>query len=322
MSDKDPKPSLLISFGGNALNVPDQEHAHQNEEFIIAHKSMKQVVELVKEGYQKMVLTHGNGPQVGQIFLQQELTKNEFPRQVTLDVCVADSQGRIGYILQNVFDNACQEMQVDKRSCTIITQALVDVADPAFQHPEKPIGVFYSTQDAEKLVNERGWEMAEDAGRGYRRVVASPKPVEIIETHLFSEMLERGFIVIGGGGGGIPVVRNPDGRLVGIEAVIDKDHTSALLAHELRIEYLVILTGPEFVYLNYNSPNPEPIHQVSVEVMEEYLQAGEFAEGSMKPKVEAALKFLKEGGKRAIITGLFNLRRAVDGHTGTHILRG
>ena len=189
MSDKNPKPSLLISFGGNALNVPDQEHAHQNEEFIIAHKSMKQVVELVKEGYQKMVLTHGNGPQVGQIFLQQELTKNEFPRQVTLDVCVADSQGRIGYILQNVFDNACQELQVDKRSCTIITQVLVDAVDPAFKHPEKPIGVFYPAQDAEKLVNERGWEMAEDAGRGFRRVVASPKPVEIIQKHLFSEML-------------------------------------------------------------------------------------------------------------------------------------
>jgi carbamate kinase len=321
MSDKDPKPSLLISFGGNALNVPDQEHAHQKEEFIIAHKSMRQVVELLKEGYQKMVLTHGNGPQVGQIFLQQELTKNEFPRQVTLDVCVADSQGRIGYILQNVFDNACQELQVDKRSCTIITQVLVDAVDPAFKHPEKPIGVFYPAQDAEKLVNERGWEMAEDAGRGFRRVVASPKPVEIIEKHLFSEMLEGGFIVIGGGGGGIPVVRNHDGKLVGVEAVIDKDHTSALLANELRIEYLVILTESEFVYLNYNSSNPEPIHQASVEVMEEYLRAGEFAEGSMKPKVEAALKFLKEGGKRAIIAGLFNLHQAVDGQTGTHILR-
>ncbi|MBT3183842.1 MAG: carbamate kinase [Nitrospina sp.] len=316
----DHKPSLLISFGGNALNVPDQAHAHQNEEFVIAKKSMEQVVELLKAGYQKMVLTHGNGPQVGQIFLQQELTKDEFPRQVTLDVCVADSQGRIGYILQNVFDNACQEQGINKKSSAIITQVLVDPADPAFQHPTKPIGVFYSPQDAEKLIRERGWQMGEDAGRGFRRLVASPKPVEIIEKALFSKLLESGFIVIGGGGGGIPVIRKPGGELVGVEAVIDKDHTSALLANKLGVDCLVILTEVEYVFLNYNSPTPEPIHQVSVKVMEKYLQAGEFAEGSMKPKVEAVLKFLKSGGKRAIIAGLFNLARAVEGQSGTHIL--
>ena len=320
MSKQNNKPSLLISFGGNALNVPDQAHAHQNEEFIIAQKSMKQVVELLKAGYQKMVLTHGNGPQVGQIFLQQELTKNEFPRQVTLDVCVADSQGRIGYILQNVFDNACQDLKINKRSSAIITQVLVDPADPAFNHPTKPIGVFYSEQEAQKLCKERGWEMVEDAGRGFRRVVASPKPVEIIEKHLFSEMLERGFIVIGGGGGGIPVVRNADGKLVGVEAVIDKDHTSALLAHELGVDCMVILTETKFAFLNYNSPNPEPIHQVKMEVLEKYLQAGEFAEGSMKPKVEAVLKFLQEGGKRAVIAGLFDLFGAVEGQTGAQVL--
>ncbi len=295
MNQTDHKPSLLISFGGNALNVPDPNHAHQNEEFVIAKQSMKQVVELLKAGYQQMVLTHGNGPQVGQIFLQQELTKDEFPRQVTLDVCVADSQGRIGYVLQNVFDNVCQEQGIDKRSCAIITQVLVDSADPDFERPTKPIGTFYSREEAEILTRERGWQMAEDAGRGYRRLVASPKPVEIIEKDLFTELLKRGFIVIGGGGGGIPVVRNSNGELVGIEAVIDKDHTSALLANALGMDYLVILTEVEFAFLNFNSTHPEPIRLATVEGMRQYLAAGQFAQGSMKPKVEAALNFLKAG---------------------------
>ncbi len=321
MNEKDNKPSLLISFGGNALNVVDQDHAHQNEEFVIARKSMVQVVELLKSGYQKMVLTHGNGPQVGQIFLQQELTRNEFPRQVTLDVCVADSQGRIGYILQNVFDNVCQEQGISKRSSAIITQVLVDEMDPAFKNPTKPIGVFYSSQDAEKLIRDRGWQMGEDAGRGFRRLVASPKPLEVIEKDLFSKLLDSGYIVVGGGGGGIPVIRNSEGELVGVEAVIDKDHTSALLANELEVDCLVILTGVEHVYLSFNSSQPEPIHEVNAETMEKYLLSGEFAEGSMKPKVEAALSFLKGGGEKVVIANLFSLQLALEGKTGTHILK-
>ena len=319
MNEKSNKPSLLISFGGNALNVVDQDHAHQNEEFVIARKSMAQVVELLKSGYQKMILTHGNGPQVGQIFLQQELTRNEFPRQVTLDVCVADSQGRIGYILQNVFDNICQEQGVSKRSSAIITQVLVDEMDPAFKKPTKPIGVFYSSQDAEKLKRERNWQMGEDAGRGFRRLVASPKPLEVIEKELFAQLLQRGYVAIGGGGGGIPVIRNSEGNLVGVEAVIDKDHTSALLANELEVDQLVILTGVEYVYLNFNSSSPKPLRQVYAGDMEKYLLAGEFAEGSMKPKIEAALKFLNNGGKKAIIADLFSLQLALEGKTGTHI---
>jgi carbamate kinase len=174
------KPGLLISFGGNALTPADTIHPHQREEFDIAHKSMSAVVDLVQKGFDKIILTHGNGPQVGQIFLQQELTKNEFPRQVTLDVCVADSQGRIGYILQNVFDNICQERKINKKSFAVITQVIVDSKDPAFNRPTKPIGLFYSKVDADKLIQDRGWEFMEDAGRGYRRVVASPTPLEIV----------------------------------------------------------------------------------------------------------------------------------------------
>ncbi|MZH02165.1 MAG: hypothetical protein F3745_01830 [Nitrospinae bacterium] len=176
MNVENQKPSLLISFGGNALNVPDQNHAHQKEEFAIARKSMNGVVDLIEKGYNKIILTHGNGPQVGQIFLQQELTRHEFPRQITLDVCVADSQGRIGYILQNVFDNVCQKRKIDKRSFAVITQVVVDSKDPAFENPSKPIGVFYSKEDANKLTEERGWILIEDSGRGYRRVVPSPMP--------------------------------------------------------------------------------------------------------------------------------------------------
>jgi carbamate kinase len=319
MNDKDHKPSLLISFGGNALNVPDQNHAHQKEEFSIARKSMNGVADLIEKGYNKIILTHGNGPQVGQIFLQQELTKYEFPRQITLDICVADSQGRIGYILQNVFDNVCQKRGIDKRSFAIITQVVVNSKDQAFDHPSKPIGVFYSEENAQKLTEERGWNLIEDAGRGFRRVVPSPMPLEIVEKRVFHEILQAGFIAIGGGGGGIPVVRGSNGELSGIEAVIDKDRTSALLATEVGIEQLVILTEVDFAYLNFKSAQPQPIKKISASKMESYLEQGEFLEGSMKPKVQAAIDFVKKGGKKAIIANLYDLLSAMEGKTGTHI---
>jgi len=179
------KLSLLIAFGGNALNVPEMDHPHQKEEFIIARKSMEAVAVLIEKGYDKIILTHGNGPQVGQIFLQQELTKNEFPRQITLDVCVADSQGRIGYILQNVFDNVCTERGIEKKSFAVITQVVVDANDSAFKTPSKPIGLFYSQKDADFLKQTHGWILKEDAGRGYRRLVPSPTPLEIVEKEEF-----------------------------------------------------------------------------------------------------------------------------------------
>ncbi len=280
---------------------------------------MAGVVSLLEEGFNKIILTHGNGPQVGQIFLQQELTKHEFPRQVTLDVCVADSQGRIGYILQNVFDNICQERGVNKKSFAVITQVVVNPNDPAFDHPTKPIGVFYSKDDSGKLIEERGWEFIEDAGRGYRRVVASPIPLEIVEVDIFHEILERGFVCIGGGGGGIPVIREKNGTLTGVEAVIDKDRTSALLASKLGIDQLVILTSVEGAYLNFKSPKPQLIKQITANKMDTHIQRGEFAEGSMKPKVEAAIEFIKKGGKKAIITSLNDLVPAIQGTAGTHI---
>ncbi|MBC8284285.1 MAG: carbamate kinase [Nitrospinae bacterium] len=319
MNEKNEKPKLLISLGGNALHVSDPLHAHQKEEFEIARKSMSNIVDLMVNGYSKIILTHGNGPQVGQIFLQQELTKNEFPRQITLDICVADSQGRIGYILQNVFDNICQQRGIDKKSFAVITQVVVDPKDPAFNRPTKPIGVFYSKEEANKLTQERAWEFMEDAGRGYRRAVASPIPLEIVETKIFKEILDQGYIGVGCGGGGIPVIKNPDGTLTGVEAVIDKDRTSALLANSIDIEQLILLTNVDGAYLNFNSPNPQLIKNVSVEKMETYIHEGEFSEGSMKPKVEAAVDFVKKSGKKAIIANLNALLPAIQGKAGTHI---
>ena len=314
------KPGLLISFGGNALNVAEAPPSHQKEEFAVARKSLQGVIALLKAGYGTLALCHGNGPQVGQIFLQQELTRHDFPRQITLDVCVADSQGRIGYILQNTLDNLCREQGMNKRALAVITQVLVDADDPAFKKPTKPIGLFYSKAEADALVRDRGWVMMEDAGRGYRRVVASPAPREIIEIDGFREILSKGIILIGGGGGGVPVVRTEDGGLSGVEAVIDKDFTSGLIARELKLDWLVILTGVDRVYRNFNSGDAVPIDHATADEMELLLAAGEFAEGSMKPKVAAAIQFLRAGGKRAVIAHLNDLVAAVQGKVGTHIV--
>lgn len=281
---------------------------------------MESVVTLIENGYEKIIITHGNGPQVGQIFLQQELTKNEFPRQITLDVCVADSQGRIGYILQNVFDNVCTERGIDKKSFAVITQVVVDVKDPAFKAPQKPIGLFYSQKDADFLQQTHDWILKEDAGRGHRRLVPSPAPLEIVEKEVFQKILDLGFIAIGAGGGGVPVVRRENGDLNGVEAVIDKDKTSALLANEIGIDTLVLLTEVDFAYLNFKSPRQKPISLASVDSMEKYLQEGHFLEGSMKPKVESAIHFLKAGGKKAVIANLYDLVPAVEGKTGTQII--
>jgi len=314
------KPSLLIAFGGNALNVPGDHKPIQKEEFIVARRSMEQLVSLLKAGYETIILTHGNGPQVGQIFLQQELTAHEFPRQVTLDVCVADSQGRIGYILQNVFDNVCQQHSINKKSFSVITQVVVDPNDPGFQNHTKPIGVFYNKDEADRLKKERGWILKEDAGRGWRRMIPSPQPLEIVEEAIFHDLLDRGLIAIGAGGGGVPVFRNAQGELEGIEAVIDKDRTSALLASRIGIDTLVILTQVDHVYLNFNQPKQKPIKSATASEMETWLQEGHFLEGSMLPKVEAALYFLHHGGKKVIIAHLNQLADAVIGQAGTRIL--
>ena len=314
------KPSVLIAFGGNALDVPNKLNTHQKEEFIVARRSMEGVVDLLEEGYEHIIVTHGNGPQVGRIFLQQELTKNEFARQVTLDACVADSQGRIGYILQNVFDNICLARKINKKASTVVTQVIVDKNDPAVKSPTKFIGTFYTNTQARNLTAERNWVMKEDSGRGWRRVVASPRPQEIIEKKLFKTLLSMGFIAIGAGGGGIPVIRKDDGEIRGIEAVIDKDRTSALLANKVGIDIFVILTEADYVYVDYKKPTERALEQITLAEMERFYSEGHFPEGSMGPKVEAAMSFVRNGGKKAIIANLFKLKEAMNGTSGTIIV--
>ena len=314
------QPSILIAFGGNALDVRTGPNLHQKEEFIVARRSMEQVVDLLEAGYERIVVTHGNGPQVGRIFLQQELTKDEFSRQVTLDVCVADSQGRIGYILQNVFDNICFKRKINKKTSTVVTQVIVDKDDPAFSAPTKFIGTFYTKSQALNLEQERGWVMKEDVGRGWRRVVPSPMPKEIIEKKLFRTLLSMGFIAIGAGGGGIPVYRKPDGEIRGIEAVIDKDRTSALLACDIGIDIFVILTEADHIYIDYKKPTEKALGLVHLSELDSYVKSGQFPDGSMGPKVGAAMSFVRNTGKKAIIANLFKLKDALDGKTGTTII--
>ncbi len=314
------KPSVLIAFGGNALNVKGYEKVRQKEEFVVARRSMQQIVDLYQGGYNKIIVTHGNGPQVGRISLQQELTKNEFPRQITMDVCVAYSQGRIGYILQHVFDNICIERGIRKKTSTVITQVVVDPEDPAFKNPTKPIGVFYTKEEADKLAQSREWAMKEDSGRGWRRVVPSPRPIEIVEKSIFVELMKLDFLTIGAGGGGIPVIRNERGEFRGIEAVIDKDRTSALLAAETGVHEFVILTGVSHVCLDFNNAEQRPLSKVTATDLEKYLIDGQFHEGSMGPKVEACLDFVKRTGRPAMIAHLFDLLPAMEGKTGTTVL--
>ncbi|NIQ01083.1 MAG: carbamate kinase, partial [Nitrospinaceae bacterium] len=272
-----------------------------------------------KNGYDRILITHGNGPQVGRIFLQQELSKKEFPRQTPLDVCVADSQGRIGYILQSAFDNTCAAAGIPKRAVTVVTQVVVDPEDPAFQAPSKPIGGFYTEEEARKLRQEKKWVIREDAGRGYRRVIPSPHPLEIVEIPIFQELLDRRIVAIGAGGGGIPVVRGPEDRFEGVEAVIDKDRTGALLAAQVGLDIFISLTQVDCVYLHYNQSGQTPIFTARASEMETWLEAGHFLEGSMKPKVESALFFLKQGGQKAVIAHLNDLVPALEGKRGTQI---
>ncbi|MBF0207844.1 MAG: carbamate kinase [Oligoflexia bacterium] len=314
--------SILIALGGNALNVDDtQGGISLKEEFFIARQAMKNIVDLVSDGYERIIITHGNGPQVGRIFLQQELTKEAFPRQTTLDVCVADTQGRIGYIIQNVFNNECRSRGLDKFAYSLITQVLVDVQDHAFNDPTKPIGAFYSEKEAAELSCKYGWVMKSQAKKGMRRVVPSPIPLDVIEKQMFKQMLASNMIAIVGGGGGIPVVRRESGELEGVEAVIDKDRTSALLANAVGIDVFIILTESDYVYLDYGKITEKKIENITVDELVKHHEQGQFPAGSMGPKVEAVISFIQGGGTHAIIASLFHLKEALAGKSGTHILK-
>ncbi len=313
------KGTVVIAIGGNSL-IPDKHHPQIEHQWAAVKETSKHIASLVEAGWDA-VITHGNGPQVGFILRRAELAMPEV-HPVTLDLIGADTQGSIGYMIQQSMDNEFQRRGMSRRAITIVTQVLVDKNDPAFQHPTKPIGGFM-TQEEAKTFEEMGWQVVEDAGRGYRRVIASPKPLEIVEVNAIKSSVERGWVVVSVGGGGIPVIRDDDGFLAPAPpAVIDKDRASALLAKDIQADLLVISTAVPKVAINFNKPNQKWLDEVTVSEMKQYMAEGHFAPGSMLPKVEACIDFLEHGGKRAIITDPPNLAKALLGEAGTHIVMG
>jgi carbamate kinase len=307
---------ILIAVGGNSL-IRAGEKGTIAEQLANARRTAAAIIGLIRGGY-RIVITHGNGPQVGAQLLRSERACDQVPGQ-TLDVCGAASQGEIGYLLAQSLRDEISSAGLSLPVVSLVTQTVVSRDDPAMLHPTKPIGPFYSRADAEERRRTLGWQIVEDAARGYRRVVPSPEPVEIVELEVIRDLVEDGVLVIACGGGGIPVVRC-NGTLEGVEAVIDKDRASALLASRLGADIFAISTDTDYVYLDYKKPTQKPLTHVTASEMQRYLDAGQFPPGNMGPKVESALRFLRAGGKEVIITCYEHLCSAVAGAAGTHIV--
>ena len=308
--------TALIAIGGNSL-IRAGEHGSIAEEQEHARATSRAIAQMVADGWTVLV-THGNGPQVGAELLRSERGAAEvYP--LPLDVCVANTQGEIGYLLQQALRQELAARGLPPAVATVLTQVVVSPADPAFARPTKPIGPFYTAEDADTRKQKYGWTMVEDARHGFRRVVPSPEPLEIVEEDVIRALSRSGTLVIALGGGGIPVVRE-DHTLAGIEAVIDKDRASALLASRLGVDLFVISTGVDRVYLDYGRPTQRPLGLVTVEELERYRREAQFPPGSMGPKFDAALRFLREGGREVVITSPGRLSHAVRGRGGTHIV--
>jgi carbamate kinase len=309
---------LLVAIGGNATH-PENIRGTTEEQEAVADAAAKALLPLIRSR-SRLLITHGNGPVVGKILLRMMLTKEAVP-PMRLDVCVAHSQGGIGYLLIQSLENALRRARVERQAACVVTQVEVDPDDPALRQPSKPIGPFFSAEEAKGL-EAKGWRMMEDAGRGWRHCVASPEPRAVINLHVIEALLEAGTVVIAGGGGGIPVVRAANGDWQGVQAVIDKDLTSALLARSLGIPDLLILTAVDRVAIDFNTPRQRFLDTVTLAELKAYHAAGHFARGSMGPKVEAAIRHLEAGGRRAIIGALERALPALKGESGTHVVRG
>jgi len=311
-------PLAVVALGGNALIRPGEkgEIAEQLRHIL---ESVQHLPLLLEKGY-GLVITHGNGPVVGQLLLQNEAARETVP-PMPLDVCDADSEGSIGYLTQQALTNVLRSHGSRRPVVSLITQVVIDPADPAFAKPTKPVGPFYDAEAAERLRRQKGWTVAEDAGRGFRRMVPSPGPLQVVEEDAIRILLEHGVVVIAAGGGGIPVMLTARGEVKGVEAVIDKDRVSALLAGRLGARLLVILTAVDYVYRRFGRPDQEPLAQMNVELARRLLRKGEFAPGSMGPKIEAAIDFLEGGGEEVLITLPELLSDALAGKTGTRIVR-
>lgn len=310
--------SLLVAIGGNATH-PENIRGTTEEQEEVADRAAKALLPLIRSN-NRILITHGNGPVVGKILLRMMLTRDAIP-PMRLDVCVAHSQGGIGYLLIQSLENALRRAGIERQAACVLTQVEVDPEDPALEHPTKPIGPFFPADEA-KGFEAKGWRMMEDAGRGWRHCVASPEPRAIINLQVIEALLEADTVVIAGGGGGIPVVRGPNGDWQGVQAVVDKDLTSALLARSLGIPDLLILTAVERVAIDFNTPRQRYLDRVTLSQLKAYQAAGHFATGSMAPKIEAAVRHLEAGGRRAIIGHLERALAALKGESGTHVLHG
>ena len=309
--------TAVIALGGNAI-TRESEEGDIGQQFINTRKSLVGVVDLIERGYQ-LVITHGNGPQVGNALIRVEASRHLVP-PLPLEIIVADLQGGMGYMIEQSLQNELNRRGIKRSVTTIVTQVIVDKNDPSILNPTKFVGPFYTREEVEKLRKERGWIIKEDPGRGYRRVVPSPHPLEIVEKEVIKTLFGAGVIVIASGGGGIPVYRREEGTLEGIDGVIDKDRTAAVLARDVGAEELINLTAVEKVALNFRKENQIDLDKLTVREAKRYLAEGHFPPGSMGPKIESAIDFLESGGKRVIITSVEKLVEAIEGKTGTRIV--
>ncbi len=309
---------VVLAIGGNSL-IKDKNSVSLSSQYEAIKETAKYIVDLIGEGV-NIVITHGNGPQVGFIYRRGELARHELPL-IPLDICGADTQGAIGYMIQKALLNEFRKMGINKKVTAVVTQTIVNGNDPSFQHPTKPVGSFMSEEDALLNRKEFGWQVVEDAGRGFRRVVPSPIPREIIGLDVIKLLVESGYVVVAAGGGGIPVIRNKQGDLEGVEAVIDKDLGSSLLATNLGAETFIISTAVDAAYLNFGKENQKPIGHATLREMKQYLTEGHFKPGSMKPKIEAIIQFLENGGQKGMITSPENLLKTIIGECGTTITK-
>ncbi|MDD1659387.1 MAG: carbamate kinase [Methanomicrobiales archaeon] len=308
---------LVVALGGNAI-LRRGEKGTAKEQFGHVQYAAANLTAIVKEGH-RIAITHGNGPQVGDILLKNECAKDTLPR-MPLDVCGAESQGMLGYMIQQTLENALRTAGIDRRVITVVTQTVVDRGDPAFSHPTKPIGPFYREIEARERREKDGWTVHPVGGDLYRRVVPSPAPMRVVEESSIRTLVEEGFIVIAAGGGGIPVVQDGSGNLEGVEAVIDKDLTAERLARAIGADLLLLLTDVEQVSLRFGTPGAKPIHSAHASEVRTWIREGHFPAGSMGPKMEACARFVEEGGRCAIVTSLEKAVDGLEGRAGTRIL--
>lgn len=299
--------------------LPANSRGSAREQYNNTKKAARLMVSIIKKGYE-LIIVHGNGPQVGNILIQMESASNVIP-PLPIDVCDAMTEGSMGYMLERALMNELRKNSIDKEVASILTQVIVSKEDKAFENATKPIGPFYNAFRAQKLIKEQKWEMVEDAGRGFRRVVPSPKPIDIVPKKSIRTMVEKGIVVIAAGGGGIPVYINGSGYIDGVEAVIDKDHASSLIAREAGVDLFIILTGVDRVCSNFGQENQQSINEMDIQEAARMMDAGQFPPGSMGPKIQAAIDYIKGGGKEVIITSADKLKAALIGRSGTRIVR-